>query len=173
MVDERQGADTILSAHYTQNWRNLWTSLHLGGGSIEMRVADAGVDLAAKLAKNCPVAVYGVLFGFNKLTLQPVSESVLQKILALLKQDGRLTLEIQGHTDNVGNDDYNQKLSEARDRSMVEWLAPHGIGSDRLSAVGYGRKVPIADNKTDDGRAKNRRVGIANPRCGAKGQKPT
>ena len=173
IVDERQSADVLLSAHYAQAGRNIWATLHLGGDRYEIRVADAGAatrDLASDLAKDCHVALYGVLFDFNKSTLQPVSEPVLQKVLALLTKDAGLKLEIQGHTDNVGNDAYNQTLSEARAGAVVAWLAQHGVAAGRLTAKGYGRTMPIADNRTDEGRAKNRRVEIADPRCGHKGK---
>ena len=67
-------------------------------------------------------------------------------------------LEIQGHTDNVGNADSNLKLSNARANSVVYYLAKHGIDIRKLSAKGYGASVPIFDNATPEGRAKNRRV---------------
>jgi outer membrane protein OmpA-like peptidoglycan-associated protein len=70
----------------------------------------------------------------------------------------------------VGNDAYNQTLSEARARAVVDWLTQHGIAATRLTAKGYGKTKPIADNSTDAGRAKNRRVEIADPRCTAKAQ---
>ena len=168
IVDERQGSDAIISAHYAQNGRNLWATLHKSD-VISIQVADAGKDLAGALKKDCHVALYGILFDFNKSTLQPVSEPMLQQIAALLKKDAALRLEIQGHTDNVGNDDYNQNLSESRAHAVVDWLTRHGIQADRLSSKGYGKKVPVADNGTDEGRAKNRRVEIADPRCAAKG----
>jgi outer membrane protein OmpA-like peptidoglycan-associated protein len=167
------GADVGITAHYTKNGRNLWAALHESAGSYDIRVADAGAatkDLAADLEKSCHVALYGVLFDFNKSTLQPVSEPVLQQIDSLLTKDATLKLEIQGHTDNVGNDAYNQTLSEARARSVVAWLTQHGVAAARLTAKGYGKTIPIADNGTDAGRAKNRRVEIADPRCKAKGQ---
>ena len=111
--------------------------------------------------------MYGVLFDFNKSTLQPASDPVLQQINSLLTKDATLKLEIQGHTDNVGGDAYNQTLSEARGRAVVAWLTQHGVAAGRLTAKGYGKTEPIADNSTDEGRAKNRRVEIADPRCAA------
>ena len=171
IVDDRMGSDVALSAHYTQNGRNVWASLHKNNDGYDIRIADAGTatkDLSTDLAKNCHVAVYGILFDFNKSTLQPVSDAVLQQILGLLTRNPALNLEIQGHTDNIGADDYNQKLSEARAHAVVVWLSQKGIPATRLSAKGYGRAVPIADNKTDEGRAKNRRVEIANPSCSPK-----
>jgi outer membrane protein OmpA-like peptidoglycan-associated protein len=75
-------------------------------------------------------------------------------------------LEVQGHTDNVGGDDYNQKLSDSRANAVLEWLRAKGIAADRLTAHGYGLQVPIADNGSDEGRAKNRRVEIKKQGCG-------
>ena len=173
IVDERMGADAAMSAHYTQNGRNIWASLHKNNDGYDIRVADAGAatrDLSSDLARNCHVAVYGVLFDFNKSTLQPASDPVLQQINSLLKKNATLKLEIQGHTDNVGGDAYNQTLSEARARAVVAWLTQRGVAASRLTAKGYGKIVPIADNRTDEGRAKNRRVEIADPRCTAKGK---
>jgi outer membrane protein OmpA-like peptidoglycan-associated protein len=162
-----------VTAHYAQQGRNLWASLHKNSDGYDIRIADAGAstkDLNTDLEKNCHVAIYGVLFDFNKSTLQPASDPVLQQIDSLLVKNAALKLEIQGHTDNVGNDAYNQTLSEARARSVVAWLTQHGIAATRLTAKGYGKTKPIADNSTDAGRAKNRRVEIADPRCKAKAQ---
>lgn len=82
-----------------------------------------------------------------------------------MTRDPALKLEIQGHTDNIGTDAYNQPLSEAGARAVVSWLMQHNVGPARLSARGYGKTRPIADNATDEGRAQNRRVEIANPAC--------
>ncbi len=83
----------------------------------------------------------------------------------ILAADKGLRLEVQGHTDNVGTDAYNQTLSEARARSVMAWLVQHGVAPERLTAKGYGKSRPVADNGNDQGRAKNRRVKIADPRC--------
>jgi outer membrane protein OmpA-like peptidoglycan-associated protein len=169
IVNESMGADVAISAHFTKNGRNLWASLHKND-TYDIRVADAGAvnkDMGSSLKTNCHVAVYGVLFDFNKSTLQPASDPVLQQILDLLKKTPALKIEVQGHTDNVGGDAYNQTLSEARARAIVTWLTQHGIAAARLTAKGFGKTRPIADNATDAGRAKNRRVEIADPNCAA------
>ena len=171
IVDDRVGADVLISAHFTKNGRNVWTSIHKNGESIDFRVADAGAvakGLTADLAKNCHVALYGIFFDFNMATLKPESDPVLGQILDLLKKDPALKLEIQGHTDNVGNDAYNQTLSESRAKSVVTWLNGKGVAPARLMAKGYGKTRPVAENTTDDGRAKNRRVEIVDPNCVAK-----
>ena len=169
IVNESMGADVAISAHFTRNGRNLWASLHKND-TFDIRVADAGAvnkDMGSDLKTNCHVAIYGVLFDFNKSTLQPASDPVLQQILDLLKKNPTQKIEVQGHTDNVGGDAYNQTLSEARAKAIVTWLTQHGIAGDRLTAKGFGKTRPIADNATDAGRAKNRRVEIADPNCAA------
>jgi outer membrane protein OmpA-like peptidoglycan-associated protein len=162
-----QEGSSVIRAHYAQRGRNIWAMVSPNGpGMYTLNVADAGmVDLGANLAKACHVALYGVLFDFNKSTLQPSSDAVLQPVAKMMAADKTLKLEVQGHTDNVGNDAYNQTLSEARAKAVVTWLTQHGVAADRLTAKGYGKTKPVADNGSDDGRAKNRRVEIADPRC--------
>ena len=70
-------------------------------------------------------------------------------------------LEVQGHTDAVGNDGYNLTLSLARAQAVQAWLVGNGIASTQLSAQGYGKTRPVADNDSDEGRARNRRVELA------------
>lgn len=168
IVEQFMGADVSLTAHYAKNGRNIWATLHKNADGYTIAVADTGNDLSASLAKRCHVALYGVLFDFNKSSLQSTSDAVLQQVANLLAADKTLKLEVQGHTDNVGNDTYNQKLSEDRAHAVVVWLTAHGISADRLTSKGYGKTAPIADNSTDPGRARNRRVEIADPRCSSK-----
>ena len=105
-------------------------------------------------------ATHGVLFDFNKSTLKPESDPVLQHVQALMAQSPALKLQVQGHTDNVGTDAYNQKLSDDRAAAVVAWLTQHQVKNDRLTSQGYGKTRPVADNNTDEGRAKNRRVDV-------------
>ena len=104
-------------------------------------------------------------FDFNKATIKPESEVVLARAAAVLKQATGFAVEVQGHTDNVGGDDYNQKLSEARAASVKQWLGSHGADAARLSSKGYGKTQPVADNGSDFGRAKNRRVELVKAGC--------
>jgi OOP family OmpA-OmpF porin len=167
IVNESMGADVAISAHFTQHGRNLWAVLHKND-TFDIRAVDAGAvnkDMGSELKTNCHAAVYGILFDFNKATLQPASDPVLQQILDLLKKNPAQKVEIQGHTDNVGGDAYNQTLSEARAKAIVAWLTQHGIAGERLTAKGFGKTRPVADNATDAGRARNRRVEIADPNC--------
>jgi outer membrane protein OmpA-like peptidoglycan-associated protein len=163
-------SDATLTAHYAGNGRDIWAYLHMGAEEYTIKVADIGAetDIAGAFAKACHVALYGVLFDFNTATLKPESDGVLQRVLSFVQKDAALKLEVQGHTDNVGSDDYNQKLSEARARSVLTWLTQKGVAAGRLSFKGYGKTLPVAGNETDDGRARNRRVEIARPGCTAK-----
>jgi OmpA-OmpF porin, OOP family len=166
ILNESSSADATLVAHYTKSGRNIWADLHNDANGYTINVADLGaLDLGAGLKTVCHVALYGVLFDFNKSTLQPVSDPVLQEVADVLSKDAALKVEIQGHTDNVGGDAYNQTLSETRARSVMDWLIKHGVSAGRLTAKGYGKTRPVADNGSDEGRAKNRRVEIANPSC--------
>ncbi len=103
------------------------------------------------------VAVY-LNFDTGKATLQATSLGQVEQIADLLKKNSSLRLEVGGHTDKVGNEKANQKLSEARARTVMKALIERGIKADRLTAKGYGASVPIADNRIEEGRAKNRRV---------------
>jgi outer membrane protein OmpA-like peptidoglycan-associated protein len=158
--------DMVINAHYAANGRDIWLILHGGGDTYSMQVGDAGTqDLAKQLDQDCHVALYGINFDFNKATLRPDSEPTLEKVLALLQARPDLSLEVQGHTDNVGSDDYNLKLSDARAASVVAWLVSKDIAANRLTAHGYGMRQPIADNGSDEGRAKNRRVELKKQGC--------
>jgi len=75
-----------------------------------------------------------------------------------LKKHPRVKVEIQGHTDSVGKAAYNLKLSQHRAETVLSYLVSDGVSADQLTAKGYGETQPVASNKTDDGRAKNRRV---------------
>jgi len=119
--------------------------------------ADAS-SLADEITKNGHVAIYGIHFDTGKADILPDSESTLNEIVKLMQQQGDLKLRVEGHTDNQGSVASNQTLSDKRAQSVVTWLTGHGVAAGRLSAKGFGQTKPIADNSTEDGRAKNRRV---------------
>ena len=153
------GSDAQVIAHYAGNGRDIF--VYLAGDAFA--VADVGAQneakkLAADLARDGHVAIYGIYFDIDKATLKPESETALQHMLQLLKADNSLRLEVQGHTDNTGAAPHNQVLSDQRAASVRDWLVGHGIAADRLTPKGYGDTQPVADNKTPEGRAKNRRV---------------
>lgn len=115
-------------------------------------------DLADALAKSGTVTLNNILFDTGKATIRPESEVPLNTVLELLKSDVSLTLEIQGHTDNVGAKAANLKLSADRADAVKAYLVKGGIDAARLSASGLGDAQPVGDNTTDAGRAQNRRV---------------
>lgn len=113
--------------------------------------------LKAALDAQGRVALY-INFDFAKATLAADAKPVIAQVLALLQGDAALKLAVEGHTDDVGTDAANQKLSEQRAQAVVAALVQGGIAADRLSAAGFGAGKPVADNTTSEGRAKNRRV---------------
>ncbi len=156
-----------LAAHYMMDGRDIWARLsYEHGANLWFTVADAAAfDLGARLDKECRVPLYGVIFDFDKATIRPDSEPVLQRAAALVRARPKARIEVQGHTDNVGSEAYNLKLSGARAEAVRQWLAQHQVDAGRLAARGYGKNQPVADNGTDAGRARNRRVEIANLAC--------
>ena len=104
-------------------------------------------------------AVYGIYFDTGKSVIKPESEQALTEVAKLLEQDPALKVHVVGHTDNVGGDDSNMKLSLERANAVVQSLVTkHGIAAARLKAGGVGPLAPMASNDTEEGRAKNRRV---------------
>jgi len=102
----------------------------------------------------------GVWFDTDKADIKPGMEATIIEAVQVLKQNPGLKVQIQGHTDNIGNASYNQKLSEKRAESVRQFFLKNGIAADRLSATGYGLTQPVATNDTEEGRAQNRRVQI-------------
>ena len=103
-------------------------------------------------------AMQGIQFETGKAIIKPVSFPLLNQIAQHFVENTNFIIEVQGHTDNVGKEDYNLKLSDARANSVMEYLVKQGVPQERISAKGYGLTRPIEDNKTKAGRAKNRRV---------------
>lgn len=107
--------------------------------------------------KDGRVALY-INFDVDKATLRPDAQPILAEIDKLLQVDPALKLSIEGHTDNTGAPDHNQTLSAARARSVLGALVGLGVDPARLQSRGFGQDKPLADNASEDGRAKNRRV---------------
>jgi outer membrane protein OmpA-like peptidoglycan-associated protein len=163
VTTEYTDLNAVLEAHFTKNGRDLWLRLrHTGEDAYEVLVADLGAqDFGRALRADCRVSLDGVLFDFNQATLQPSSDVVLQRVLLAVQQNPGLALEVQGHTDGVGGDDFNQKLSEARAKAVLSWLVAKGAKAGQLTARGYGKTRPLESNESPAGRARNRRVELA------------
>jgi outer membrane protein OmpA-like peptidoglycan-associated protein len=121
-----------------------------GGGGSQMETA---------LAEKKPVEIYGIYFDFNKATIKPESEVVLQQIAGIMQKNPDWKLDVRGHTDNIGDDNFNLGLSQRRAAAVKDALVTrYKIAPDRLATSGYGSSQPIETNKTMEGRARNRRV---------------
>lgn len=104
------------------------------------------------------VRLKNIYFDFDKTTLKKESYPALNKVVDFLKQNATVEIEIAGHTDNKGSDEYNETLSQGRSQAVVDYLISQGVDSYRLTAHGYGEAKPIETNDTETGRANNRRV---------------
>jgi len=109
-------------------------------------------------ARGLIVSMPDVLFDFDKYTLKPETRERLAKISGIVLAYPDLKLQIEGHTDSIGTDDYNQTLSEKRAESVQGYLVSSGVSPDHITAVGLGKADPVADNSTSSGRQLNRRV---------------
>ena len=106
------------------------------------------------------VRVNNIFFDYDKFDLKKESFLELDRWVAFLTKNSELTAEFQGHTDSMGTDEYNQTLSEKRAQAVIKYLNKIGIAKTRLTAKGYGESRPVADNVTDEGRSRNRRVEV-------------
>ena len=105
------------------------------------------------------IALY-INFETGKAEIKAESQKIIDQIVQMLKDNPDLKINIEGHTDNVGSVESNQTLSEKRAEAVMKAIIAMGIESGRLSSKGWGQTKPIADNKTEEGRSKNRRVEI-------------
>jgi outer membrane protein OmpA-like peptidoglycan-associated protein len=104
------------------------------------------------------IILRGVKFDFNKATLRPDALPILDQAAEALKEHGAINVTVEGYTDNIGSEVYNQRLSERRATAVRDYLAAHGVAAARMTVVGRGQADPVASNDTEDGRAQNRRV---------------
>ncbi len=123
-----------------------------------VRLAKGAVPLYDRMMQDEKFISYGITFDVSKSVIKPESAGELTRIVQLLKENPSLRFSVKGHTDATGSASANQTLSEARAEAVVARLVEMGIDRSRLSAKGLGQNSPIADNSTDEGRAKNRRV---------------
>lgn len=155
-----------IAAHYMTNGKNVYVRLSRSPeGNYEINVADVGdEDWSSQLAKDCRLPIYSVHFDLDRATIRTFeSEATLEKLANLLKSKTAPGVEIQGHMDNVGDSGVaaRQVLSEGRAKAVAAWLTAHGVPAGRVTAKGYGKTKPIADNDTDLGRELNRRIEVA------------
>ncbi len=123
-----------------------------------VRIAKGAVPMLNRLQTDGKIVTYAITFETGKADLKPESMVEIIRIAKLMNNDASLNFEVQGHCDNTGSDKVNDPLSQKRAEAIVDALIAQGVKSSRLTAVGKGSHNPIADNATEEGRAKNRRV---------------
>ena len=114
--------------------------------------------LLNKVQVGSKIILKNIFFDFDKATLRKESAVELDRLVKMLRDVPTLTIEISGHTDNVGSDEYNTKLSKDRAKAVVDYLIVQGIEENRLTYAGYGESQPISDNDAEEGRQENRRT---------------
>ena len=172
---------SVASAQSVDNWRNGTGEMAWKNGTAEYCWRDAnwtpataapGCDgavaapaaaapaAAAKPAASKVTYAADAFFDFDKSVLKPAGKAKLTDLVAKIKGINLEVIIAVGHTDSIGTDAYNQKLSVRRAESVKAYLISKGIEKNRIYTEGKGEKQPVADNKTKEGRAKNRRVEI-------------
>ena len=166
LIDEN-GYSTIL---LKKDGKELWMEIHATAGdwydltiiekeAMKQEVAIDAAAMASGIADNGSVTIYGINFDTAKSDIKPESAPAINEIAKLLTNNPALKVGIVGHTDMVGDAASNLKPSMARAQAVITALvSKHGIAAVRLVAFGAGPWAPLGSNKTDDGRAKNRRV---------------
>lgn len=134
-----------------------------GNYSLKLKAPDSTYQKDIPLQPievDAAVVLRNIFFDTKKFALKQESAIELDRVVQLLNDNPAVKIQIEGHTDNVGTAADNQKLSDARAKSVVAYLIIKGIKADRLTAKGFGATKPLADNKTEEGRAQNRRTGL-------------
>jgi len=146
----------------------------VGGAILGALVGHCLFDVAAPVAQPAPpppppaaappppvskkIVLRGVNFDFNKANIRPDAAGILREAATILKDNSTVNVSVEGHTDAIGSDQYNQKLSLRRAEAVKQFLVKEGIAASRLQVRGFGKTQPVASNDTEDGRAQNRRV---------------
>lgn len=123
-----------------------------------VRIAEGGVKYYDRVMQDGKIIATGIRFDTGKSTLKPESMGVINEIYELMEKNAELKFSVEGHTDNVGDDDSNMSLSADRAETVMKTLVDMGIKEERLSSKGLGETMPMDDNNYPEGRANNRRV---------------
>lgn len=123
------------------------------GSGVDVTPTDNGQAILVNLPE-------GVTFDVGSSSLKPEFRATLDRVAESLKEYPNSLIDVYGHTDSTGSDAFNQNLSETRARTVANYLSMQGVAPARIRSQGYGETMPVADNSTDEGRRKNRRVEI-------------
>jgi outer membrane protein OmpA-like peptidoglycan-associated protein len=107
------------------------------------------------------IVLRAVHFDFDKAKIRSDAVPILDEAASILKEEGTVGVIVAGHTDGIGTEEYNLKLSKRRADAVSKYLIDHGVSASRIKAEGFGKSKPVASNDTDDGRAQNRRVELS------------
>jgi outer membrane protein OmpA-like peptidoglycan-associated protein len=161
--------DQYLSCSLKKNSKEYVITVAMGNGNIEhelsvLEIASMVQEITANemldaLNKDGYIAL-NILFETGKSSIQNESLPIVDQVFELMKSDAALKISIEGHTDNVGDAAANKKLSTDRSKAVMDALIAKGVDKTRMSFVGWGQEKPVADNRSDEGRTKNRRVEI-------------
>jgi OOP family OmpA-OmpF porin len=164
--DTRSGADLTVG-RIEKDGRKVWLEVVPWGGGDKyvatlvevegMKQEVSASDMLRELNAAGRVAL-SINFDTGKATIRPESKPVVDEIITLLKDNPALKVSVEGHTDTVGEAKSNKILSEKRAQAVRDAIVAAGVDTGRLSAVGWGQEKPVADNATEEGRARNRRV---------------
>lgn len=127
---------------------------------LRRQTAGTGVDVIRQGDELLLRMPAGITFAFNSYTIQPQFQATLDEVGRTLQAYPSTIIDVLGHTDAIGSNEYNQRLSEQRARAVADYLISRGVQPARIATRGYGETMPIADNATEAGRAANRRVEI-------------
>lgn len=161
LTDDQGNFEILIpvNATYSLKYKNFTTEMDY----TKMQVPDtknATYNVKIKIDPPKEFVLNDVFFDTGKSTLKPASFKTLNDLVEVLKIKNGMIIEIQGHTDNVGSEESNLKLSEARAFEVRKFLINKGIHENRINFKGYGSTQPIADNDNEEGRSKNRRTSL-------------
>lgn len=148
-----------------KNNQKIFVILQISGYNFTLSTVRSGgyksILTASKLAEDferVEFVTLNVNFDTNKSVIKDQDKQTLNEVVALLKNDSKLNLSVDGHTDNVGSAAANKALSQQRSESIVKYITNSGVETGRLLAKGFGSEAPLANNRSEEGKAKNRRV---------------
>lgn len=152
---------------FSKDNKEIWVYVQLSDDGYDMVVAEKEMmaqeikanEMFDALNKDGFISLY-INFESGKAEIKPESQPIIEQIAKMMRDNPTLKISIEGHKDNVGTPQSNQTLSENRAKAVMDAIISKGIDKNRLSSKGWGQTKPIADNKTEEGKAKNRRVEI-------------
>ncbi len=148
-----------VNATYSLKYKNFTSDVDYTKMTIPAS-KEATYEVEIKIDPPKEFVLDNVYFDTGKSSLKPTSFKALNDLVEILKLKNTMIVEIQGHTDNVGKEDENLKLSQERAGEVKKYLVSKGIEESRITAKGYGATMPVADNTTEAGKSKNRRTSL-------------